>query len=318
MLGLESSVMARDRQGSSNVACAAASLRPVPSGGRATTGRIAVTLGSACQAQARRTASGAEPMTNRGPVRARHDHGGTQLAAWPARLRAVALRSAPPRRGLLEERARSPGQPARPGGSARTRRGCTTPTGCPGRNRGRGRGGRGVFGSPAAPRPPPADPLPGSTVGALCGSGLAVPACLVGWSESPPARAVRPGDPPEDTPAGGDRHPARIRVRQGPQMHLLAEARRPPPVHPADLRPGLRGVPHPRPAVLQPRRPAVPGARHRAAGGGTGPAVADQGDDERRHYPGTGVVMTLAAGGLRAGSGSASATPLPAPPRCRI
>jgi hypothetical protein len=28
-----------------------------------------------------------------------------------------------PRRGLLEERARSPGQPARPGGSARTRRG---------------------------------------------------------------------------------------------------------------------------------------------------------------------------------------------------
>jgi hypothetical protein len=35
MLGLESNVMARDRQGSSNVACAAASLRPVPPGGRA-------------------------------------------------------------------------------------------------------------------------------------------------------------------------------------------------------------------------------------------------------------------------------------------
>ena len=50
-------------------------------------------------------------------------------------------------------------------------------------------------------------------------------------------------------------------------MHLLAEARRRPSVHPADLRLALPGVPHQRPAVLQPRRPAVPGARHRAAGG---------------------------------------------------
>jgi hypothetical protein len=31
--------------------------------------------------------------------------------------------------------------------------------------------------------------------------------------------------------------------------------------------------------------PAVPGARHRAAGGGAGPVVAGEGDDEGRHGP---------------------------------
>jgi hypothetical protein len=130
-------------------------------------------------------------------------------------------------------------------------------------------------------------PLPGSTVAARpCGFGLAVPACLVGWSEpGTRPRAVSRVERPGDAPARGDRHPARIGVRQGPQMQLLAQARRPPSVHPADLRLALPGVPHPRPAVLQPRRPAVPGARHRAAGRRAGPAVAGQGDDEGRHSP---------------------------------
>ena len=58
---------------------------------------------------------------------------GTTMAvhSWwrgPRGSGAVALRLPRPRRGLLQERARSPGQPARPGGSARTRRGGPTPT----------------------------------------------------------------------------------------------------------------------------------------------------------------------------------------------
>jgi hypothetical protein len=111
------------------------------------------------------------------------------------------------------------------------------------------------------------------------------PAWWAGRSLATRPRAVTPGEPPEDTPARGDQHPARLGVRQGLQMQLLAEARRHPSVHPADLRLALPGVPHPRPAVLQPRRPAVPGARHRADGGGASPAVAGQGDDEGRHCP---------------------------------
>jgi hypothetical protein len=104
--------------------------------------------------------------------------------------------------------------------------------------------------------------LPGSTVGARCGSGLAMPAGLVGGrSPATRPRAVTPREPPEDAPARGDQHPARLGVRQGPQMHLLAEARRRPAVHPADLRLALSGLPHSRQAVLQSRRPAVPGAR---------------------------------------------------------
>jgi len=141
-------------------------------------------------------------------------------------------------------------------------------------------------------------PPPGSTVGAPRGSGVAMPACLVGWSE--PGNkpwAVTPGGPREDAPARGDQHPARIGDRQGPQLHLLAQARRRPSVHPADLRLALPGVPRSRPAVLQPRRPAVPGARHRAAGGGAGPAVVGQGDGQARHCPGRGVALALTAGG---------------------
>jgi hypothetical protein len=145
-------------------------------------------------------------------------------------------------------------------------------------NRGRGRG---------RPQTVPGRPdRRESTVSERCGSGLAVPAGLVGWSEpGNQAKAVTPRDPPEDPPARGDHHRARIRVREGPPLHVLAQARRRPSVHPADLRLALSGVPYPRPAVLQPRRPAVSGARHRTAGGGTGPAVASQGDDEGRHCP---------------------------------
>jgi hypothetical protein len=39
---------------------------------------------------------------------------------------------------------------------------------------------------------------------------------------------VTPGGPPEDVPARGDQHPARIGVRQGLQVHLLAQTRRRP------------------------------------------------------------------------------------------
>jgi hypothetical protein len=42
-------------------------------------------------------------------------------------------------------------------------------------------------------------------------SGLAVAACLVGWSEpGNRPRAVRPRGAPEDAPARGDRHRARL------------------------------------------------------------------------------------------------------------
>ena len=87
-----------------------------------------------------------------------------------------------------------------------------------------------------------------------CGSDLAVPACLVGWSE--PGKQAKGGDTcewPEDPPARGDRHPARLGVRQGPYLYLLAEARRLLSVHSADLRLALSGLPQLRAAVLQPR-----------------------------------------------------------------
>ncbi len=43
---------------------------------------------------------------------------------------------------------------------------------------------------------------------------------------------MTPGGPPEDAPARGDQHPARIGDRQGPQLHLLAQAQRPRPCTP--------------------------------------------------------------------------------------
>jgi hypothetical protein len=116
-------------------------------------------------------------------------------------------------------------------------------------------------------------------------AGPCPPAWWVGRSLATRPRAVTPGERPEYASVRGDHHPARIRARQGPPLHLLAEARGRLSVHPADLRLALPGVPHPRAVVLQPRRPAVPGARHRAAGGGAGPAVARQGNDAGRHRP---------------------------------
>ncbi len=131
----------------------------------------------------------------------------------------------------------------------------------------------------------------GSTVN-LCHAapaGPRPPAWRVGRSPATRPRAVTPGDPPEDAPARGDHHRARIGDRQGLQVHLLAQTRRRPSVHPADVRLALPGVPRPRPAVLQPRRHAVPGPRHRADGGGASPTVAGQGDDEGRHSPARSV-----------------------------
>ena len=72
-------------------------------------------LGSACQAQARRTASRAEPRRSAGRCEP-----GTTMAvhscrAWPMRLRAavdIALRFAPATSRLDRGEARSPGQPA--------------------------------------------------------------------------------------------------------------------------------------------------------------------------------------------------------------
>jgi translation initiation factor IF-2 len=121
------------------------------------------------------------------------------------------------------------------------------------------------------------------------------PAWWVGRSLATRPRAVTPGGPPEDAPARGDQHPARSGDRQGPQMHLLAEAQRPASVHSADLRLALPGVPRPRPAV-QPRRPAVPGARQRAAGSGAGPVVVGQGDGQAPQCGGRSVAMALLAG----------------------
>jgi len=78
------------------------------------------------------------------------------------------------------------------------------------------------------------------------------PAWWVGRSLATRPRAVTPGERPEDPPARGDRDPARRGIRQGPQLYLLAEVRRPLSVHPADLRLALPSLPHLRAAVLQP------------------------------------------------------------------
>src|SRR6266511_4092748 len=87
MMGLESSVTWRgtDKVGATSLALPPVYARCLPEDAL-TTGGIAVTgIGlpgpSSAYGQRRRA------MANRGPVRARHDHGGTQLAAWPARLR---------------------------------------------------------------------------------------------------------------------------------------------------------------------------------------------------------------------------------------
>jgi hypothetical protein len=124
--------------------------------------------------------------------------------------------------------------------------------------------------------------------------------CLLRWSERQ-ARAVTPGGPPEDAPARGDQHPARSGDRKGPQLHLLAQARRPRPCTPqtCDWRCRACRV-HGRPFYSH-GDPAVPGARHRAAGGGAGPAVVGQGDGQAPYCPGWGVAMAVTAGGRRRG-----------------
>ena len=144
-------------------------------------------------------------------------------------------------------------------------------------------------------------------------AGPCPPAWRVGRSPATRPRAVTPGDPPEAPSARGDQPHGRIGDRQGPSMHLLAKARQPPSVHPPDLRLALPGLPHPRPALLQPRRPAIPGARHRAAGSGAGPVVAGQGDDEGRHRPRRSRPRRCRPAGFAAGSGWAGAPPSPPP-----
>src|SRR4029453_4956755 len=70
------------------------------------------------------------------------------------------------------------------------------------------------------------------------------PAWWVGRGLAIRSRAVTPHEWPEDPPARGDRHPARLGLRQGPYLYLLAEARRLLSVHRADLRLALPGLPH--------------------------------------------------------------------------
>jgi hypothetical protein len=61
------------------------------------------------------------------------------------------------------------------------------------------------------------------------------PARWVGRNLATRPRAVRPRERPDDAPARGDRHRARLGDRQGPPLHVLAQARRRPSVHPPDL-----------------------------------------------------------------------------------
>jgi hypothetical protein len=161
MLGLESSVMARDRQGSSNVACAAASLRPVPPGGRADhrshrVTRIGLPGPSSAYGQRRRAhdqlRSGPEPGTTMAVPSWRRGPRGSGLSrcGLPRHV-AACSRSG---RDRLVNRPDLTAQRARAGAARRrpdVRAG----------NHGRGRGGRRVFGSPAAPRPCPADSTAG-------------------------------------------------------------------------------------------------------------------------------------------------------------
>jgi len=133
--GLESNVTWR---GTDKVQATSLALRPVYARclpeDALTTGGIAVT-GSACQAQARRTASGAEPCEPRSgasPARPRRDTAGGVARAAPGLLRCGLP---PPRRGLLEEQRdrRVNRQPATGGAGCRlddapARRGAGAPT----------------------------------------------------------------------------------------------------------------------------------------------------------------------------------------------
>jgi hypothetical protein len=284
MLGLESSVMARDRQGSSNVACAAASLRPMPPGERADhrshRGHPRIGLPGPSSADGQRRRAHDQPRSGPSPARPwRYPAGGVARAAPGCRAAACPPVTSRPAQGEGE----IAWSTARPGGQRTPRSTARRQPDVRAGNRGQGRAGRRALGSPAAPRPCPADPTAREYGGHAAPAWPCPPARWIGRSPATRPEVVSPVEPPGDAPARGDHHPARIGVRQGPTVQLLAQARRPPSVHPADLRLALPGVPGPRPAVLQPRRAAVPGARQRAAGRGAGPAVAGQGGGQAPH-----------------------------------
>ena len=179
--------MARDRQGSSNaLALPRVYARCLPEDALP---RVASrSLGSACQAQARLTASRAEPWRTAGRCEPsgtmavhscrRGPRGSGLPLTSPCGLpRHVAARS---RRGRdrLVNRPDLAGQRAhvgaRPDADLMSEQGTVAEdaAGCR------------IFGSPAAPRPCPAGATAGEYGGRVpCGFGWAVPACLVGWSE---------------------------------------------------------------------------------------------------------------------------------------
>ena len=80
------------------------------------------------------------------------------------------------------------------------------------------------------------------------------PAWWVGRSPATRPRAVRAREPPEDAPARGDHHRARIGVRQGPQMHAAG--------------------PSPTTPVRAPPRPATGAVRPAASEAGRSTATA--------------------------------------------
>jgi hypothetical protein len=133
---------------------------------------------------------------------------------------------------------------------------------------------------------------------ASCGSDWAVPACVLivevvgAWQQAKggdawwaAGRRAGPGRS-ASSPERGSTRAAAAPAGPGPTTPVRA------PRKPAT---GAAGRAAFTPAVLQPRRPAVPGARHRAAGGRAGPAVVGQGDGQAPHCPGWGVAMTLTA-----------------------
>jgi hypothetical protein len=134
-----------------------------------------------------------EPMANSGPAPSparpwRNTVGGVARAA-PALSRC----GPPPvtSRPARGERARSPGQPARPGGQRTPRSTARRQPDVRAGNRGRGRGGCRALGSRRTQAVPGRPHRQG--VRWPRGSGLAVPACLVGWSE--PGNQARGGEP---------------------------------------------------------------------------------------------------------------------------
>jgi hypothetical protein len=181
MLGLESSVMARDRQGSSNVACAAASLRPVPPGGRADhrshRGHPRIGLPGPSSADGQRRRAHDQPRSGPSPARPWQYPAGGVARAAPGCRAAVCPATSRLARGEGRDRlVYRPGLAAQRARAGAARRRPDVRAG----NRGRGRAGRRVFGSPAAPRPPPADPTAGEYGGRAAMRLRLGGACLLG------------------------------------------------------------------------------------------------------------------------------------------